>query len=123
MARKTWVGRVPLAGTGLVRGLDKIAGASFDVRGIGMGGGLKGMGVEAGTAQKGGYKADLKGRIESRTKYASELRGRELNDDEKARQIELQNKIKAEQRKRAKATTEAEIKAINDNIKEREKEL
>jgi hypothetical protein len=124
MARKTWVGRVPLAGTGLVKGLDKIAGASFDVRGIGMGGGLKGVDIDAGAAQKGGYKADLKGRIESRTKYASELRGRELTNDEKVEQKLAQNDIKdaekriadAQIRRRRAVSTGASTQHIDEEI-------
>ncbi len=117
IARKTWVGRVPLAGTGLVRGLDKIASGSFDVRGIAMGGGLKGIGIDAGEAQKGGYKADLKARTESRTKYASELTGRELNDEEKAKQAYWQNEIKKLEKTRKNATSVTEIQDINKEIK------
>ena len=110
MARKTWVGRVPLAGTGLVKGLDRIAGASFDVRGSEAFKNIPFGGVDAGAAQKGGYKADLKGRVESRTKYASELKGRELKVDEKASKAMLQNEIKAQQRKRARSTSATDIK-------------
>lgn len=122
IARKTWVGRVPLAGTGLVRGLDKIASGSFDLRGVAMGGGLKAIGIDAGTAQKGGYKADLKARTESRTKYAGELTGRELNDDEKAKLTIAQNKIKQLEKDKKSATTVQQIKDINEEIKTIEKE-
>ncbi|MDD2657562.1 MAG: hypothetical protein PHD04_02790 [Candidatus Pacebacteria bacterium] len=92
--RKTWVARVPLAGTGLVKGFDKLGSASFDVRGIKAGGGLKTLQIDAGEAQKGGYKADLKERTESRTKYAGDLKGRELTDEEKLRQTGTRNEIK-----------------------------
>lgn len=92
--RRTAVSRVPLVGTGVVRGLNRIATGSFDVRGVKFGGGLKGLGVETGSAQKGGYRADLKGRIESRTKYAADLKGRELTDNEKIRQAKAREDIK-----------------------------
>src|SRR3989344_952587 len=118
LARKTWIGRVPLAGTGLVRGLDKIASSSFDVRGIKTLGGLKGgIGIDAGEAQKGGYKADLKAGIESRTKYASELKGKELDADKKAERSLLQNEIKRQQKNLAKARTVNDAKTAQDAIK------
>ncbi len=97
--RSTRLGRVPLVGTGIVKGFDKVASGSFDVRGATLGGGLKAAGINAGDAQKGGYKADLKERIESRTKYAGELKGRELTDMEKARQAILQKEIADENKK------------------------
>ena len=122
-ARKTWVGRVPLAGTGLVKGLDRIAGASFDVRGSEAFKNIPFGGVDAGAAQKGGYKADLKGRVESRTKYASELKGRELTVDEKVQQTLLQNEIKAQQRKRARSTSATDINVANTAIKTAQDEL
>lgn len=90
LARKTWVGRVPLAGTGLVKGLNRIATSSFDVRSTSALKQLPFGGVDAGSAQKGGYKADLKSRIESRTKYAAELRGAEFTKEDR----ELINKAK-----------------------------
>ncbi|MHB8710240.1 MAG: hypothetical protein ACYC6X_01645 [Minisyncoccota bacterium] len=101
--RGTAFGRVPLVGTGLVKGLNRVATGSFDVRGIKAGGGLKGLGVDAGAAQKGGYQADLKGRIESRTKYASELLGRELTEDEKIDQKVAQDAVKATEKRLAEA--------------------
>jgi hypothetical protein len=128
VARKTWVGRVPLVGTGLTKGLDRIAGASFDVRGIKAGGGLKALGgIDAGEAQKGGYKADLKARTESRTKYASELKGRELNDQEKIDAAKLQAEIKNDtkdlQKLRARGADVATVKIAEDALKVKEKGL
>lgn len=73
--RRTPLSRIPLAGTGLVKGLDKIGSASFDVRGSKAFGAIPFGGVDAGKAQKGGYKADLKARVEARTKYAKDLPG------------------------------------------------
>jgi len=89
--RTTKFARVPLVGTGLVRGLDRVAKGSFDVRGTAtLGGGLKMGGVDAGAAQKGGYREELKKRIEGRTKYAAELRGAEFTKEDR----ELLNKAK-----------------------------
>lgn len=122
--RGTAAGRVPLVGTGLVRGLERVATGSMDIRGTGV---LKNMpfgsNIDAGTAQKGGYRADLKGRIESRTKYASELTGKELTDEQKVQQAALQNQIKQLQKNRAKAITEADIRKIDEDIKAKEKDL
>ncbi len=121
--RKIGVGSVPLVGTGLVRGLDKIASGSFDVRGVAMGGGLKTLGIDAGTAQKGGYKADLKSRVESRTKYADELIGFELSPEKKAEQAALQNEIKRLQKARGQATTVAAVQGFERQIKTAEENL
>jgi len=121
--RETWVGRVPLAGTGLVRGLEKIGTGSFDARGVKALGGLKGMGIDAGEAQKGGYKADLKERVDRRVKYAADLRGRELDDDEKVNQAVLQNQMKQAQKERGKAKTEQEVKDADTKYKAAERAL
>ncbi len=59
----TKTGRM-LAGT-----LDRGAKASFDVRGATIGGGLKGLGVEAGAAQKGGYRARREKAIAGHEEY------------------------------------------------------
>ena len=59
-----------LAGT-----FDRGAKASFDIRGIKAGGGLKALGgIDAGEAQKGGYQAREKELITARTNYAKSLR-------------------------------------------------
>jgi len=123
MARGSVISRIPLVGTGLTRGLEGVAASSFDVRGATLGGGLKAAGVNAGEAQKGGYRADLKARTESRTKYASELTGRELTDDEKIEQAAVQNQIKGLQKQRGKAQTKEEIRDIDKQIKEKEGKL
>jgi hypothetical protein len=90
--RTTRFARMPLVGTGIVKSLDKVAGSSFDIRGTSALKNLPG-GVDAGAAQKGGYKAELKSRIESRTKYASELTGKELTDEEKVRLVAKQKDL------------------------------
>ncbi|MBI4065601.1 hypothetical protein HY412_00200 [Candidatus Kaiserbacteria bacterium] len=58
-----------LAGT-----FDRGAKASFDVRGIKAGGGLGALRVDAGEAQKGGYRAREDELIKVRTDYAKSLR-------------------------------------------------
>lgn len=101
--RGTAFGRVPLVGTGFVKGLDQVAKGSFDVRGAGVLKGLPFGGVDAGGAQKGGYKADLKERVESRVKYAKELTGRALTEEEKIDQKFTQDAIKAAEKRVAEA--------------------
>jgi len=91
--RQNFVGRVPIFGTGLVRGLDKVAGSSFDIRGTSALKSLPLGGIDAGEASKGGYKTALKERTESRVKYASELKG-QLTEAQKDELEEKQNKIK-----------------------------
>ena len=122
--RGTAFARVPLVGTGVVKGLEKVATGSFDVRGTGALKSFPGGGVDAGAAQKGGYRADLKGRVESRTKYAKDLTGRELTEEEKIDQSEAQKTIKASQknvaelqlRKRTMTESEAESSGINAQL-------
>ena len=53
---------------------DKGAKASFDVRGIAMGGGLKGIGVDAGKAAEGGYRARREGVIKRHEEYAESIK-------------------------------------------------
>ena len=125
--RSTRVGRIPLAGTGLVRGLEGVAGGSFDVRGTGA---LKsipfGSNIEAGTAQKGGYKADLKARIESRTKYAGELKGRDFADldtSDKFKLAGLERTLEDKKKELKNARNEDDYKRISDEIKAAETEI
>lgn len=101
--RGTALGRVPLVGTGLVKGLDRVAKGSFDVRGTGALKGLPLGGVDAGAAQKGGYKDDLRERVESRVKYAKELTGRALTEEEKIDQKFTQDAVKAAEKRVAEA--------------------
>jgi hypothetical protein len=54
-----------MTGRIMTRGLDRAATASFDARGIAVGGGLKGLGIDAGAPQKGGF-------TEARTKSIKE---------------------------------------------------
>lgn len=120
LSRRIGLARVPLVGTGITRSFDRIGKSSFDVRGTSA---LKLAGIDAGTAQRGGYQADLKRRIETRTTYAATLTGRELNDEEKVRQAVLQNQIKDKQKERARATDPAVIEKLDRDIKGLENDL
>jgi hypothetical protein len=62
--------------------LDKGAKASFDVRGAAFGGGLKAIGVNAGEAQKGGYREREKKGIAGHEEYAKSLTERKQTREE-----------------------------------------
>ncbi len=74
--------------------LDKGAKASFDVRGVTMGGGLKAINVEAGKPAEGGYKGQRERAIKSHEEYtksidkAFEERGVTINRKEKKQMAE-----------------------------------
>lgn len=89
-----------LTGRALTRGLDRVATGSFDVRGAAIGGGLKGLGVDAGAAQKGGF-------IEARKEGIKE-------HEEEVKRIETAHKEgfseRDERKAIANATAEAEGK-------------
>jgi hypothetical protein len=121
--RTTGFSRVPIFGTNVVKGLEGVAGSSFDVRGTGALKNFPGGEIDAGTAQKGGYKADLKARVESRTKYAEDLKGRELTSDEKRDLAVLQNQLAGLERERAEATTAADYALKDAAVKAKEKEI
>ena len=130
-ARSSRLARVPLVGTGIVRGLEKTASSSFDIRGVKAGGGLKGLGVEAGEAQKGGYKEELKKRVESRTKYAADLKGKDFNDLSEEQQVKIAGqerdieKLKKDKTDAQKAGTlnATTLKKFNEDIKKQEEQL
>ena len=71
--RKMGLSRVPILGRTVSSVLDRGAKASFDVRGATIGGGLKGVGIEAGAAQTGGFREWEKGKIKEREEYAKTL--------------------------------------------------
>lgn len=124
--RGTRLGRVPLVGTGVVKGLENVAAGSFDVRGVATAGGLKAMSIDAGAAQKGGYKADLKARTEARTKYAAELKGKEFKDLSYVEQSELgkhQKELSTLEKQKKEAKTAEELKIFDDAIKEKQKKI
>lgn len=133
-ARSTRLARIPLVGTGIVKGLDKVATGSFDVRGATSVAGLK----EAGAPQKGGYRAELKARTESRTKYAKDLTGRELTDEEKVKKVmhetdqkeeeKLLNEKRIQQARnkeqgRVDQALDTEIVNLNESVKQRTKKI
>lgn len=116
---------------------DRGAKASYDVRGIkSITGALKEHDILLGEAQKGGYGAILKKGTESRTKYAADLKGRELNKDEQLEKLTLE-KLIADNKKalgvlavKRKTSTGAEAEILDKNIEKmkeaigkREKEL
>lgn len=63
-------------------GLNRVGKGSFDVRGIKAGGGLNSLGVDAGVAQKGGFKASQDKAIKAREDYANSLSGRKRTKKE-----------------------------------------
>lgn len=71
--RKSALSRAPIIGRAVSGALDSGAKASFDVRGAAISGGLKGIGVDAGAAQKGGFRDWEKGKTKEREDYAKTL--------------------------------------------------
>ena len=131
-ARKRGLSRVPLVGTNITKALEYGAKSSFDVRGTGV---LKtipfGSNIDAGKAKEGGYKEDLKQRIEARTKYAAELKGKEFKDLSSEKQLEMIGKENAIAKLKKQITDEgkagtltaARLKDLNEEVEQAEKEL
>ena len=71
--RSSKLSRVPIIGRTFAGALDRGAKASFDVRGATTLGGLKGIGVDAGEAQKGGYRKIEEEAIKGREEHAKSL--------------------------------------------------
>lgn len=115
--RKSSFARVPLLGTGVVKGLERVGAASFDVRSTGA---LKQMplgGVDAGDARKGGYKADLKARTDARVKYASDLKG-DLSAAEKETLAKTKLSLQSLQKKADRAVGTADEATTQRALKE-----
>ncbi len=108
----TKTGRV-LAGT-----FDRGAKASFDVRGIAMGGGLKGIGVDAGDAQKGGYRARRETAIKGHQGYIKSV-GEAF--DEAGISKEQEKAI--EDATKAKLVADREHQMATEAVKEREERV
>ncbi|MCX6786377.1 MAG: hypothetical protein NTU85_00955 [Candidatus Kaiserbacteria bacterium] len=104
--RNTRFASIPLLGTGVVKGLDRAAKGSFDVRGTGALKNFPGGGINAGQAQKGGYRAELKERIGKRTSYAAELTGRGLTGKEKESVALTEKNLKKAQEEHNTASTQ-----------------
>ncbi|MCX6787379.1 MAG: hypothetical protein NTY93_02550 [Candidatus Kaiserbacteria bacterium] len=130
-ARKRGISRIPVFGTNITKALEYGAKSSFDVRGTGVLKKLPYGGVDAGVAQKGGYKEKLKQQVESRTKYAAELKGKEFKDLSPKQQLEIMrqgNKI-AELKKnitdegKAGTLTPERLEDLNKSVEQAEKEL
>ena len=84
--RNTRLATVPIIGTGIVKGLDKVATGSLDIRGSkawSAGTAALGGKIDAGKPQQGGYRKELSSQVEARTKYAATLTGRGLTGEEK----------------------------------------
>lgn len=76
-------------------GLDRGAKANFDIRGIKAGGGLKAIGgIDAGEAQKGGYRAREDELIKVRTDYAKTLK---QTDAQKAENKKIMDPLKKQE--------------------------
>ena len=113
--RSTRFASVPIIGTGTIKGLDRAAKGSFDVRGSEAFKNIPFGGVNAGQAQKGGYQATLKEKIESRTKYASGLTGRGLTgeEDKTITQAEKNNTVAQEQHEAAKTERDNAVQEVS----------
>lgn len=84
--RNTRIARVPVVGRSVSRLLDSGGKASFDVRGATAFGGLKAAGIDAGTAQKGGFSEAEKKATKAREDYAKTLG--QTGNEKKAQKIE-----------------------------------
>ncbi len=90
--RSSKLARVPVLGRTFAGALDRGAKASFDVRGATIGGGLKEIGVEAGEAQKGGYRKQLEEAVKGREEHAKTL---EQTKVEKEKQKDAERRVTA----------------------------
>jgi hypothetical protein len=110
-----------LAGT-----FDRGAKANFDIRSATIGGGLKGIGVDAGDAQKGGYRAREDELIKVRTDYAKSLKqsGGQKSVTEAAQKEHDKNMVllEAEEQAQLKMTKEI-INASREELKLKKQEL
>ena len=130
-ARKRGISRIPVHGTNLTKALEYGARSSFDVRGAKVGGGLKTIGVEAGKAQEGGYKEELKQRVEARTKYAAELKGKEFKNLSEEQQLDMMKQENAIEKLKKQITdgakkgtlTPENLKGLNEAVERAENEL
>lgn len=98
-SRSSAFARIPLLGTGITKGLEATAKSSFDIRGTSALKSFPGGKIEAGDAQKGGYKGSVEASVKARTEYAKGLKGRDLTDAEKMRQAVLKKDIQASNKK------------------------
>lgn len=112
---------------------DRGAKASFDVRGATIAGGLKTLNVEAGAAQKGGYKAREEELIKARTEYAKSLGQSQKQKDavkaaetakEKAKEDFDKNMLLLEKAEQAQLKISKEvIKASREALEKKKKDL
>lgn len=119
--QKSPLARVPIAGRLIAGGLDRGAKASFDIRGTSA---LKDFplgGIDAGKAQKDGYRGAEKAAIKAREDYAKTL---ELTDAEEAKKKAAEKKTE-ELKERLEEVQELEVegKAEKDKKQDRLKIL
>lgn len=91
--------------------LDRGAKASFDVRGVTAGGGLKGLGLDAGKVTEGGYKAREEKSAKAHEEYAKSLTASSI---ERKQTEEETNKILAAKAKQKEAE-DRHVEAANDH--------
>ncbi len=123
--RNTKLARVPVVGRAVTGLFDKGATASFDVRGTGLLGKLPGGGINAGEAQKGGFKKWEEDKIKGRETYGKSLGqstgrflGYQYGEDEVQRQKDAESE-KAKAEKKMKETGE-ENKREMQELEERQ---
>lgn len=95
--KKSRLSRAPIIGRAISGTLDRGAKASFDVRGATIAGGLKAAGIDAGSAQKGGYRDWEKAKIKNREEYAKTLEQtkgeKEMQASEERRKKMMENTV------------------------------
>ncbi len=106
--RNTKLARVPILGRRITGGLDRVATSSFDARAGKLGSGLGSFGISAGTAAKGGYRAEEKVKIDKEVAYGKSL-GATKDEKEELESLKMQR-----------ASMQM---AINENPKEHEGEV
>lgn len=87
-------------------GLNRVGKGSFDVRGIKAGGGLNSLGVDAGVAQKGGFKASQDKAIKAREDYAASLKDRKITKEESGALVAAHTKKSDAEKKHTEAVAE-----------------
>lgn len=110
-----------MTGRVATRGLDRLSTGSFDVRGAKIGGGLKGLGVDAGDVAKDGFVGARKRSIEDHEKAAkaigtahSEAVYKATAEDKKIFAAVDKAKEDKDKAEKAKAAAEAEMVAITE---------
>lgn len=109
--RSSKLARVPILGRTFAGALDRGAKASFDVRGVKLGGGLGALGIDAGKAQEGGYRKQMEEAIKGREDYAKTLTGRAQTQKGKDAIVAAGKKLKEAEDKNTEAQTRQDTAA------------